>query len=176
MSAIYWIGETLMSRLAVTIEDRTFEVELMSSPENNDEILVKVDGQTIPVILPDRQVRVEEMEWAIVDERPYEVVLDADLHWIKSHLGLYQLDVRDLNASVDRPLSGDGRVKAPIPGQITRVMVAVGQEVQAGQPLIVLEAMKMENEIRAPRSGKVKALHVSPGKSVFLNEMLAEIG
>ncbi len=59
-----------------------------------------------------------------------------------------------------------GQVAAPIPGLITSVAVAVGAEVAAGEQLLVLEAMKMENEITAPMSGTVAAVHVSPGEPV----------
>ncbi len=71
--------------------------------------------------------------------------------------------------------SGDGHLKAPIPGLVAKVLVAVGEQVEAGQPLLILEAMKMENEIRAPLSGWIKTLNVAPGQSVSHNELLAEI-
>ena len=73
------------------------------------------------------------------------------------------------------PASGDGRVKAPIPGLISRVLVEPGATVSAGQPLVVLEAMKMENEIRAPFDGVVSALSVSVGQTVLGNQVLAEV-
>ena len=74
-----------------------------------------------------------------------------------------------------RPASTDARIKAPIPGIVVRLLVEVGQEVMADQPVLVLEAMKMENEIRAARSGRVASLHAQPGQSVKLHELLAEI-
>jgi biotin carboxyl carrier protein len=67
-------------------------------------------------------------------------------------------------------------VKAPIPGLITRVFVEPGATVQAGQRLLVLEAMKMENEVRAPRGGVVQQVNVHPGQSVNLSEVMVEIG
>jgi biotin carboxyl carrier protein len=67
-------------------------------------------------------------------------------------------------------------VKAPIPGLVTRVLVQAGDVVEAGQPLLLLEAMKMENEILAPRAGAVLRLSAIPGKSVTLHEELIEIG
>ena len=63
-------------------------------------------------------------------------------------------------------------VHAPMPAMVVRLDVAVGDEVSAGQPLIVLEAMKMENEILAPGAGRVKSIHVVSGKPVEKGELL----
>jgi biotin carboxyl carrier protein len=70
---------------------------------------------------------------------------------------------------------GPSRLTAPIPGKVVKVHVAVGDEVEAGQPLVVLEAMKMENELRAEQSGTVVAVHVEPGRTVDAGETLAEL-
>lgn len=63
-------------------------------------------------------------------------------------------------------------VVAPIPGTVLRVSVGIGDAVTKGQTLLVLEAMKMENEIMAPSDGVVQLLHVSPGVSVKTGETL----
>jgi len=164
-----------MSKLEVTIDDHTYQVDVDLSAQDSEEVTVKVDGQPVRVQLPNSRAPVEEMEWIVVDDKPYEIVFDRDLQWIRSQSRVHHMSVRDLEQVVARPRSGDGRVKAPIPGQITQVLVTPGQCVQAGQPLLLLEAMKMENEIRAPRQGTVRVLHVTPGQGVFLNEVLAEI-
>ncbi|MFQ5571145.1 MAG: biotin/lipoyl-containing protein [Rhodothermales bacterium] len=65
-------------------------------------------------------------------------------------------------------------VHAPMPGLVLSVMVEPGQQVQEGDGLVVLEAMKMENELRAQADGIVKALHVSPGDAVGKNALLLE--
>lgn len=57
-------------------------------------------------------------------------------------------------------------VRAPIPGRVAKLLVAVGQSVAAGQGLLVLEAMKMENELRAARAGTVQMIHVAEGAAV----------
>jgi acetyl/propionyl-CoA carboxylase alpha subunit len=57
-----------------------------------------------------------------------------------------------------RAAGGAARVTAPMPGRLVKVLVEVGQEVIEGQGLVVMEAMKMENELRAPRAGRVKEL------------------
>jgi pyruvate carboxylase subunit B len=66
-------------------------------------------------------------------------------------------------------------VRAPMPGLVLRVSVEPGQVVEAGQGLVVLEAMKMENELRAPADGTVAAVHVAPGTAVGKNTLLVEL-
>ena len=111
----------------------------------------------------------------MVNQRPYELMFDHDLHWIQAYLGQHQLEVRDLDAAVVRPRSGDSRVKAPIPGLISRILVAAGDMVEAGDTVVILEAMKMENEIRSQASGVVKKVHVKVGDTAVRNELLLEI-
>ena len=65
---------------------------------------------------------------------------------------------------------------APMPGKIIEVKVAVGQAVKAGDTLLILEAMKMQNEIAAPADGTVKAVNVSAGQSVKVRESLVILG
>ena len=113
-------------------------------------------------------------QWS-TSERKYDVVIDRRLRWIRSLYEQHRLELRDTVAPAVRPASGDGRVKAPIPGSITRVLVSQGEQVESGQPMLVLEAMKMENEIRAPRSGTVNQLNVGVGNNVALHEVMAEI-
>jgi acetyl/propionyl-CoA carboxylase alpha subunit len=63
-------------------------------------------------------------------------------------------------------------LKAPMPGLVVRMLSKEGDEVQAGQPLAVLQAMKMENELSLPRGGKVTAVHVSDGQTVDQGQLL----
>jgi biotin carboxyl carrier protein len=74
-------------------------------------------------------------------------------------------------------LEAEGRqqVLAPMPGKIVRVLVQTGEKVQAGQGLLVVEAMKMQNEIRSPKSGTVECLLVKEGQPVNASEILAWI-
>ncbi len=163
-----------MSRLAITIDGRRFEIDVDLLQRRGLELTVVVDGEEVVADVPNLDGP-DKMEWIMVDGRPYEIVVDQDLRWIKAYSGLHRLEIQDLEAAVRRPISGDGRVKAPIPGLVTRVLVAQGDQVEAGQSILVLEAMKMENEIMAPISGVLNALHARPGESVVLNETLAEI-
>lgn len=66
-------------------------------------------------------------------------------------------------------------VVAPMPSLVVRIAVTEGQNVEAGQPLLVLEAMKMENELRSMRQGVVRTIHVACGKAVEKGEVLITI-
>ena len=68
---------------------------------------------------------------------------------------------------------GRQEILAPMPGKVVRVLAAVGDAVEAGQGLLVVEAMKMQNEIRSPKSGKVERLLVKEGQTVNAGEVLA---
>jgi acetyl-CoA/propionyl-CoA carboxylase biotin carboxyl carrier protein len=70
---------------------------------------------------------------------------------------------------------GDGTVTAPMQGTIVQVLVEVGAQVEVGQAIMVLEAMKMENHISAERAGEVKEIRVSAGDSVGTGDVLAVI-
>jgi biotin carboxyl carrier protein len=70
---------------------------------------------------------------------------------------------------------GPQRIVAPMPGKIVRVLVTVGEVVKRRQPLVVMEAMKMENELRASADGAVAELHVQEGQSVDAGTLLAVI-
>jgi biotin carboxyl carrier protein len=72
--------------------------------------------------------------------------------------------------------SGDVTIRAPMPGLVSNILVSEGDEVQRGQAVVVLEAMKMENDLSATRAGIVKSLRVANGQTVAQGEALAIIG
>lgn len=74
------------------------------------------------------------------------------------------------------PASQGGVVKAPMPGLVLRIPVSLGQAVAAGQGVLVLEAMKMENEIKAPAPGVVASIPVQPGQAVEKGQVLLHMG
>jgi pyruvate carboxylase subunit B len=82
--------------------------------------------------------------------------------------------IRELAAATGGP-TGPAPLVAPMPGMIVRVNVQEGAAVQAGQGLVVMEAMKMENELRASAAGTVKRVHVSPGTAVEKGALLLEM-
>ncbi|MBA2686705.1 MAG: hypothetical protein H0U64_01265 [Gemmatimonadaceae bacterium] len=99
-------------------------------------------------------------------------------------VGGYRFDVEALDerSKIIRELSGDKEkasgpapVNAPMPGLIIRINVQVGDEVQAGQGVVVMEAMKMENELRSSSAGRVKAILAQPGTAVVKGARLVEL-
>lgn len=97
-----------------------------------------------------------------------------------------QLPQSDVNAAVDArrfqradaaggAKAGAQRINAPMPGRVVRVLVKVGDEVAHRQGIVVVEAMKMENELGAPKAGRVKEIAVAEGQSVEAGRLLVVI-
>lgn len=93
------------------------------------------------------------------------------LSWRGSVYRLEEVD--DEDASAHR--SPSGTLEAPMPGKITAVRVGIGERVSKGDEVLVVEAMKMENAVRAPRDGVVKGLNVKVGDVVAAGHLLAEL-
>ncbi len=160
-----------MGKFNVTVDGQRFDIEVKPLFGSDHGFSVVVDGVEVPVVMGDLEAG---DAWATVGGRPYEYIVDRDLNWIKGRTGRHSLEIEDQGAGGPRPVSGDGRVKAPVPGLITRVLVQAGDPVEAGQPLVVLEAMKMENEVRALRPGVVQQV-IEVGQVVRLHQVLADI-
>jgi acetyl/propionyl-CoA carboxylase alpha subunit len=99
-------------------------------------------------------------------------------------LGGYRFEVEALNerarairdmARAATAASGPAPLRAPMPGLVTRLLVAAGDTVAAGQGLVVMEAMKMENELRSPSAGTVRSIAVAPGTAVEKGALLIEL-
>ncbi|EFY02653.1 acetyl-CoA carboxylase biotin carboxyl carrier protein subunit [Streptococcus dysgalactiae] len=84
--------------------------------------------------------------------------------------------VEEVQAPQPTATAGADAIPSPMPGTILKVLVAVGDQVAENQPLLILEAMKMENEIVASSAGIVSAIHVSPGQVVNPGDGLITIG
>jgi biotin carboxyl carrier protein len=72
--------------------------------------------------------------------------------------------------------TGETSIKAPMPGLVVSVPVEAGQTIQAGQTVVILESMKMQNELKSPRDGVVHQIHVQAGQSVEQNKVLITVG
>jgi biotin carboxyl carrier protein len=119
----------------------------------------------------------------LVDGRSHDVELDESGDEVQVLVGseLLIVDVADERAVRLRAgragfsVSGKAVVTAPMPGKLVRVLVAPGDQVAEGQGLVVVEAMKMENELRSPKAGRVKDVAVTPGTSVEAGRVLVVI-
>ncbi len=99
----------------------------------------------------------------VVNNNEYEVSIANHLDQLIKEMGFEVGKTKVVNA-----------IKAPMPGLILEINVAVGQEVQEGQNLLILEAMKMENSFDSPRSGIIKAIAVEKGQAVDKGQLLIE--
>lgn len=123
--------------------------------------------------------------WSLlVDGRSFVVDLDARRGGVAASVGATeaQLTVEDAlrrrlaSATGGRAAAGRGEsIRAPIAGKVVKVLVAPGDQVAAGAAVIVLEAMKMENELVAERGGAVTAVHKAAGQAVDTGDLLIEL-
>ena len=158
------------------VGDHTFEIEI-----NEDGVVV--DGEMITVDL--RQSGVSQLYSLLLDGASFEILIeetqqsyDVTLRGEQFRVQVEDERTRRLNAGRQGPAlpQGDLTVRAPIPGLVVQVLVQDGDEIIEDQPLMILEAMKMENEIRAMRSGIVRKVEVSAGQSVEQDAVLMVIG
>jgi 3-methylcrotonyl-CoA carboxylase alpha subunit len=99
----------------------------------------------------------------------------ADTLFVRWGSDVHPVNLFDPIAEADADHGHQGSLNAPMNGSIVRVLVSVGEQVEAGTPLIVLEAMKMEHSIRAPHAGIIGAVHCQEGEMVTEGSVLAEM-
>lgn len=158
---------------------------LVAGAERRVELLPLGDGRW-QIAVDDRVCVVDGRptgagSWSLlIDGRSVELSLAGrDDDWRVSLHG-HPVTVRllDERAARRRPrgaTAGDRELRAVMPGKVVAVLVAPGTAVQQGQGVLVLEAMKMENEVGAPRAGTVRDIRVQPGQAVEAGELLAVI-
>ncbi len=158
------------------LDGRSLRVEVQ---EHEGLYHVSIDGRTQTI---DFQELGRGFASLLIDGRSHEVGLErhAGGAWsvhTGGELHVFELHgaARGVAAGAAKGPAGPAKINAPMPGKIVRVLVATGVEVEAGQGLIVMEAMKMENELRAPRAGRVRDLHAREGQAVETGTLLAVI-
>ncbi len=119
------------------------------------------------------EVEVEKGEAIIRSE--YEAALPAKEQVAATSPAVATPQAEQTSVTAPVTVGGEGVVKAPLPGGINEIRFSVGQSVKAGDVVIILEAMKMENEIVAPKAGILKAVFVAKGSSVKTDDPLFEI-
>jgi biotin carboxyl carrier protein len=154
-------------------------VELARSAEESSHLVATIDGRRVEadavkispgvysILLGGRslEVRAQTLADSLLLHaagREYRVEIVDPRSWRRSHSG--RID-----------LAGRQQISAPMAGKVVRVLVAPGQQVETGQGLLVVEAMKMQNEIRSTKTGTVERLLAKEGQAVNAGEILAVI-
>jgi len=134
---------------------------------------------------PEREAQLTEVEPGIysilLDGHSYEAHAETgnDCAWITIRGHRFRIEIRDPRRWSTKRAGAHGHdreeIIAPMPGKIVRLLVEPGQTVEAGQGVVVMEAMKMQNEMKAHRAGRVAAIPVHAGDTVSAGTILATI-
>ena len=143
-----------MKHYRITLEGHTFDIEVLDDPRQR-QVRVRVDGQVFTV----------EAEAAEATSSEGDIGQSALPEPVRV------APPSPASASV----GAVGGIKAPLPGVIKSIAVRPGQSVAAGDELLVIEAMKMDNVIRATREGTVGTIHVAEGRQVAHGEPLLDL-
>lgn len=171
-----------MPRYTVTVRDREYDIRLEYRP---DHIEATVNGRLRQVVVH----KLRDTRWLLlIDHLSFEADVRSDsARTVSGERTVFTrgrdipLVIEDYSLAQMRKAAGFGgpalvesRFKAPMPGLVTQIRVEPGQDVNAGDPLVVIEAMKMENVLKAKGPGKVKAIPVQIGQSVEKGNTLVE--
>lgn len=155
------------------INERRYEIEI----DNAGRVLV--DGEARDV---DFLNLGGSLFSVITENRSFEAVIDDDDDKIAVMMTgrLFEAQVLDERAQLmmqrrGAQASGSGDVQAPMPGLIVEITASPGSTVSQGDTLIILESMKMQNELKSPAAGTVRTIHVEAGQAVDKNDLLVEI-
>ncbi|MEO8500261.1 MAG: biotin/lipoyl-containing protein [Vicinamibacteria bacterium] len=144
----------VQGRYHVTVGERTLELDWVRTGEQEASVLI--DGASHDIT---------------VDKTPegYGVLIRGDR---------FDVDLKDAvkGVALGKVAHGPLKLTAPMPGKIVKVLVASGEAVEAGRGVLVMEAMKMENELKASRAGTVQEIKVKEGQAVEMGALLLVIG
>lgn len=164
--------------VAIEHEGRLHAVEVRAT--SAETFVVCVDGVDIDLHVRRRangsmSLRLPDGSLHLIDvergDRPDHRVVLVDGHQVATSLNGRRARANGTSAGA----SGQQRVVAPMPGKVVRLLTEVGAEVEARQSLVVVEAMKMENELSVPRAGRVLEIHVEEGQSVESGRLLVVV-
>ncbi len=134
----------------ITIGDRRYEVKVVEGEVSEGRFCLELKGERIPVEMAQIEMRTVGATAAAKKQVPAKKAVSK--------------------------AKGEGAgIRAPMPGKVVEVFVEPGEEVGAGDVVLILEAMKMENELRSPMKATVKAVNVKPGDSVAGNQLLVAL-
>lgn len=133
----------------------------------------KINGQKYDVEVKNFEDKVAQVE---VNGTVYDVEIESEVKQPKTpKLVRKPVNMGDAGKAVNMGASGPSTVKAPLPGNIFKINIAVGDQVKKGQAILVMEAMKMENDVLAEKDGTVSAIKVNVGDAVLQGDTLVEL-
>ena len=146
--------------LTVEIDGRSYELRVHNTDDNSY------------LLLQNSNVYDCRVESVAQSRETFNVTLKNQRHTVKV------IDPRRLrtDANADRHHHGPTEIAAQMPGKVVRVLVEAGTHVEKGAGILVVEAMKMQNEMKSPRDGLVVSINVQPGDTVNAGEVLATVG
>lgn len=157
-----------------SVDGRTLRVEVRAA---NGRYELLLDGRPLTVDWADAGGAFASL---LVDGRSHEVALEPQPDGVRVHLrddvvGVVLVEAARGGAAPVKRSVGPARLTAPMPGRVVRLLAQTGAQVEAGQGLVVVEAMKMENELKAPRAGRVLEVAVREGQAVESGALLLVI-
>ena len=153
----------------VTINDKILEI----TPQDAAELDIIADGDAVFHILKNQKSYKAEIQSVDYLTKTFTFKINGSIHTAKIN-DMYDRLIDQLGMKVGATQKV-GDIKAPMPGLVIEVAVEVGQTVSKGDKVLILEAMKMENVIKAAGNGIVKAIHTTKGQPVEKGQLLIEM-
>ena len=158
-----------------TIQERTFVIEIKNGEVWVDGVVYEVENRPITAILSALRINHQTHDAVILpqDGKNYEVNIMGEIHTV-----LIQNELTYRMAQAEQQgqhVTGMVTIKSPMPGLILKILVAVGDHVHKGQTVVILESMKMENELKSPRDGVIKSINTIVNATVEKGQPLVTI-
>lgn len=142
------------------VDGASFQLDILETGPNAMHVIVDHKKYAVEIVELDQITKTALLR---VNNRDYHVKLTDQYDELLAKMGM------ERGASAQ-----EVSVKAPMPGMVLNVLVEPGAEVEKDQPILILEAMKMENVLKSPRAGQIAAIHAVQGNAVEKNEVLVE--
>lgn len=149
---------SIQTGATVNCNEKTVDWSAIRLPAGNYSILMDGRSYTAQVLKIDREAKTVSLE---IDHQQYEVAIEEPIDQLLAAMGIKDALAHKVND-----------IKAPMPGLVLKVLVEPGQTIRKGDPVLVLEAMKMENVFKSAADAIVKAIKVAPGTAVEKGEVL----
>ncbi len=164
------------------LDKRIFRVEIANNSTFHSETNIKINKENLNLLIG--EYNEEEIKSLFIDNKLYQIEIIKNSEGYPS--GIYVNDeyfsasllkIDSLFYYKHKPISSQksGIVKSFIPGNIKKIFYDINDKINEGDIILIHEAMKMENEIRAPKSGIIKKINVNEGENILANRILFEI-